>query len=236
MRKRSSCDSGSGIGADLPLRILRRDDEERHRQHVRHAVDRHLALLHRLEQRALRLRRRAVHLVGQQHLREDRPGMKNELPRGGIEDRVAQHVGRQEIAGELHAAELEAENFRQRMRQRRLAHARHVLDQEMAARQQTAERQPHGLVLAQQDRVQLRQDIVDRNAHALIGAYAIIRNCQVPRAEDERNDGIFGINGMKGGILPSASTKIPLIWIIPSFRSLPKPHPAALHFRPPLLR
>ena len=37
-------------------RVLRRDDEERLLELVRHAVDRHLRLLHRLEQRRLRLR------------------------------------------------------------------------------------------------------------------------------------------------------------------------------------
>ena len=35
------------------------------------AVNRHLPLLHRLEKRGLRLRRRAVDLVGQQNVGED---------------------------------------------------------------------------------------------------------------------------------------------------------------------
>ena len=46
-------------------RVLRRDDEERRRHRIRDAVDRRLALLHALEQRGLRLRRRAVDLVGE---------------------------------------------------------------------------------------------------------------------------------------------------------------------------
>ena len=42
-------------------------------ERVGHALDRHLPLLHRLEQRGLGLRRRAVDLVAEQEVREDRP-------------------------------------------------------------------------------------------------------------------------------------------------------------------
>jgi hypothetical protein len=44
-------------------------------------ADRHLPLLHRLQQRRLRLGRRAVDLVGQQHVGEDRPLHEAELAR-----------------------------------------------------------------------------------------------------------------------------------------------------------
>ena len=47
-------------------RVLRREHEERLGQRVRLAVDGDLPLLHRLEQRRLRLRRRAVDLVGEE--------------------------------------------------------------------------------------------------------------------------------------------------------------------------
>jgi len=53
------------IRADLLDRILRGDDEEWIGQLARLSVHRYLALFHRFEQRALRLRRRAVDLVGQ---------------------------------------------------------------------------------------------------------------------------------------------------------------------------
>jgi hypothetical protein len=52
--------------------VLRRHDEERIRQRARHAVDGHAPLAHRLEQRRLRLRRRAVDLVREHDVREDR--------------------------------------------------------------------------------------------------------------------------------------------------------------------
>ena len=69
---------GQRIGAELVGRVLGRDDEERRRQRARLAFDGDLVLLHRLEQRALRLRPGAVDLVGEQHVREHRAGVEDE--------------------------------------------------------------------------------------------------------------------------------------------------------------
>ena len=59
---------GQRVGALGLDRVLRRHDEERLRHAVRLAGDRHLVLLHHLEQRALHLGRRAVDLVGEQQV------------------------------------------------------------------------------------------------------------------------------------------------------------------------
>ena len=61
------------------VRVLRRDDEERVGELVRAAVDGDGALLHRLEQRRLRPRRRAVDLVGEQDVREDDAPLEDRL-------------------------------------------------------------------------------------------------------------------------------------------------------------
>ena len=61
------------------VRVLRRDHEERVGELVRLALDRHLPLLHRLEQRRLRARRRAVDLVREQDVREDGAGEEHLL-------------------------------------------------------------------------------------------------------------------------------------------------------------
>ena len=50
--------------------------------------------------------------------------------------RHANDVGRQHVAGELDAVEVEAEGAREHLRKRRLAHAGEVLDQQVAAGQQ----------------------------------------------------------------------------------------------------
>ena len=97
---------GQGIGAELVGRVLGRDDEERHRQRARLALDRDLVLFHRLEQRALRLRPGAVDLVGEEHVREHRPGVKNERFLGPLVDADADQVRRHQVGGELGAREL----------------------------------------------------------------------------------------------------------------------------------
>ncbi len=148
---------GQRVGADLLDRVLRGDHEERIGQPARFAVLRDLPLFHRLHQRALRLRRRAVDFVGEHDRVEDRAGMKAERARFGVEDRHAEHVGGKEVARELHARVLEAERGRERLGERRLAHAGDVLDQQMAAGEQAREGELQRLALADDDAVELRQ-------------------------------------------------------------------------------
>ena len=71
---------GQRIGPFLLDRVLRGDGEERLGQRIGRLPDRHFALLHRLQQRGLRLGRRAVDFVGQQNVGEDRPFDEAELP------------------------------------------------------------------------------------------------------------------------------------------------------------
>ncbi len=84
-------------------RILRGDHHERRVDAVGRPVHRHLQLLHHLKQARLRLRRRAVELVDEQHVGEDRPGVKLKALRAGVPDGGAQEIGRQQIDGGLHA-------------------------------------------------------------------------------------------------------------------------------------
>ena len=70
-------------------RVLGREHEERLGQLAGDAVDRHLLLGHRLEERRLRLRHRAVDLVDEEDVREDRPGPELEVAVALVEDREA---------------------------------------------------------------------------------------------------------------------------------------------------
>ena len=63
---------GQRVGAFLFDRVLRRQHEERVGELVADAADRDLPLLHGFEQRGLRSRRRAVDLVGEDHVGEQR--------------------------------------------------------------------------------------------------------------------------------------------------------------------
>ena len=122
---------GQGIGAHLPDGVLGADHEVRAGQGPRLAVNGHLLLLHRLEEGRLGTRRRAVHLVEQDHVGEDGP--RSELPGGGVggEDGDAGDVGREQVGVSLDARQLGAERGGQRPGEHGLAHSRHVLDQEV---------------------------------------------------------------------------------------------------------
>ncbi len=126
-RKRSVCASGS-------------DDEEVLRQKPRRAVDRHLVFLHRLEQRRLRLRWRAVDFIRQQDVAENRSGQKFEGLRVGLENVRADQVGRHQVGRELDAPETHVQGRRQRAREERLGQARHALQDHVTAGQQRDER------------------------------------------------------------------------------------------------
>ena len=96
------------------------------------AVDGHLVLLHRLEQRGLRLRRRAVDLVGEQHVGEHRPGREREL--AGPQRHRPGEVRREHVRRELHAPERHAERTRHRVREQRLRDAGHAFEQHVTLR------------------------------------------------------------------------------------------------------
>ena len=96
-----------------------------------------LIFLHRLQQRGLRFRRRAVDFVGQNDVGEDRPLQKPQLPRAGelvfLNDLGAGDVGRHQVGRELNAPEFERQSVGQRADQQRLGQARHAHQQAMPA-------------------------------------------------------------------------------------------------------
>jgi hypothetical protein len=88
-------------------RVLGGEHEERPLPAAGLALTRHLALLHRLEQRGLRLRWGAVDLVGEE-IREDRARAELEVGGALVEDRRAGDVGRHQVGRELDAPEAES--------------------------------------------------------------------------------------------------------------------------------
>ncbi len=63
------------VSAVMLDRVLGRQHNERCRQRVSHAFDRHLPFGHCLQQRRLRLGRRAIDLIGQDDVSEDWTGL-----------------------------------------------------------------------------------------------------------------------------------------------------------------
>ena len=139
------------IGAVMLDRILRGEHQERLRQRMRVIVHRDLRFVHRFEQRGLRFRRGAVDFVGDDDVREDRSGLEFEALRRGVVDADADHVARQQVRGELDALERAVEGARERLRERCLAHAGNVFDQQVAAREQSGERELDYVFLAFHD-------------------------------------------------------------------------------------
>ena len=84
--------------------------------------------------------------------------MEPERLRRTVEDRDPEDVGGQEVARELDARVLEAEGHRERLRQRRFADARDVLDQQMAAREEAGERELERIGFADHDALELREN------------------------------------------------------------------------------
>ena len=119
---------------------------------MRGAVDRHLPLLHRFQQRRLRLGCRAIDLIGEHHLREDGAAAKLERALLRVVDADAGHVAGKQIRGELHALEGAPRRARHRLRQHGLAGAGHVLDQDVPAAEERDDAQLDLRLLADDDR------------------------------------------------------------------------------------
>ena len=128
---------GERIGRFLLDRVLRGEHEERGRELVRLAGDGHRALLHRLQQGGLRLRRRAVDLVRENDVPEDRPlhELEDAPSRRVIflEQLRAGDVARHEVGRELHARELEVERFGHRLHEQCLGEAGDTDDHHVTA-------------------------------------------------------------------------------------------------------
>ena len=156
-------------------RVLGRENEERLLEPLGHALDRHLLLGHRFEQRRLRLRHRAVDLVDEQHVCEDRARAELELARPLVEDRQAGDVGRLQIGRALDARERCAGDADgQRARQHRLRGAGHVLEEDVPAGDQRREDEPNLVRLSVHDPLDVggepRRKLHSRRQALVVGA------------------------------------------------------------------
>ena len=105
------------------------------------AADGDLVFLHRFQERGLRLGRRAIDFVGQDHVarRSVRGGSGTRacpVCRSSCNDLRARDVGRHQVGGELDAAELERQGIGEGADHERLGQPRHAHQQAVAARKQ----------------------------------------------------------------------------------------------------
>ena len=81
--------------------------------------------------------------------------MKNQRLRGRIQRRKTNDIRRQQIGGELNTAKIQAERRGKGFRERRLARAGQILQQQMPACEQTGDRERNHLLLADDNRRKL---------------------------------------------------------------------------------
>ena len=124
-------------------------------------ADRDLVLLHDLQQRRLDLGRGAVDLVGEQEVAEHRAELGVEAAGVGAVDARADEVGGHEVGGELDAPERAAHDVGERAHGQRLGQAGDALEQHVAAGEQRDEQPLEHRVLADDDALDLVEDLLE---------------------------------------------------------------------------
>ena len=142
-------------------RVLRRHHEERLGNAVRVVADRDLSLLHHLEERRLHLRGRAVDLVGEQEVAEDRPELGVERALLLAVDPRADEVRGHEVGRELDARERPAEHAGRRLDRQRLREPGNALDEEVTLREEAHEHPLEHRVLPGDDAADLEERLLE---------------------------------------------------------------------------
>src|SRR5581483_10970799 len=174
---------------------LRREHEEWHRQRAGLSAHGHRSLLHRLEERALRLRRGAVYLVGEHEVCEQRSWLVPEL---AVAVLLRDHVGADDVGRELDACEAEVQGLPEGADEHRLAETGHALQQHVTTADQAYHRLADELFLADDQPRELRLESLGelgdpawveprlvRDHWPLLGSsrlekYCRIRSCSLP--------------------------------------------------------
>ena len=139
--KRSSCASGSGYVPSCSMGFCVAMTKNGSGRRCVVLAGRHLAFLHRFEQSGLGFRRRAVDLVGEDDVGEDRAVDEAELAPAAalVQHHRAGDVRRHQIRGELNALETDVENLADRGNHEGLGETRHADQQTVAAREDGGE-------------------------------------------------------------------------------------------------
>jgi hypothetical protein len=143
------------VGPRLLDGVLGGDDHEGQPDVVGRAVDRDGALLHHLEQSRLGLRAGPVDLVGEHDVGEDGATVELEVAAALVEDAHTRDVARQQVGGELDAVVRSVDALRDGTRERGLACAGKVLEQQVSLAEQRREAQPDDEGLAEQHRLHI---------------------------------------------------------------------------------
>ena len=138
---------GQRIRAFKLHRVLRRDDSETLTEIVTCAINRDLPFLHRFQQRRLRLGRRTIDLVRQQHIGEQWSGAEFKAPVATAQHRCAGDVSRHQIGRELYATKAHSAGAGGDADEQRFRDAGHAFEQHMSAGQQRRQQFVDGEIL-----------------------------------------------------------------------------------------
>ena len=141
---------GQRIRSFLLNRILRRQNQKRFFELESIFANRDLFFLHRFEQRALHLGRRAVDFVGENEIREDRAFARGEAAGLRIVNLRADDVGGQHVRRELQARKFHADARGHGFDGQRFRQPRHAFEQNVAVGEQ-ADDQPLGQIILPDD-------------------------------------------------------------------------------------
>ncbi len=166
------------------------------------SIDCDLAFIHSFQQGRLRFWRSAVDFIGQQNIGKNRPALELEFLLNSGVDGDSQDVGRQHVAGKLHALKTAVERPSQCLRQGGFAHAGHAFDKQVPASHHRNQGEADNVVLAAdnlaQSAFQLRRPMrcgysgfrrhanldFTRHGKAITGMQA---GCRVPKSCSRRS-------------------------------------------------
>ena len=139
---------GQGIRALLLDRVLSGENQKKLRELVGRARDGHLTFLHCLKQCCLNLGGRAVDLVGQHEVSENRTWL--EIERGVLLtiDLRAGDIARKQVGRELHPAEITFDQITERLDRPCLGDAGKAFHQDVTIGEESNEQALHHLLLS----------------------------------------------------------------------------------------
>ena len=172
------------IGSVVFDGVLRGQHHERRGKLVSVIVHCYLGFVHGFQQRRLRLGRGAINFVRQDDVGKDRAGLEIKALLDLIENAGAHDVRGKQVRGELDPLERAVEGIRESLREGRLAHPGHVLDQQMAFGQQGHKREADHFVLAANHApnrcLQLSNLVCRRRGHLVENPYRFCYKRSVP--------------------------------------------------------
>ena len=141
-------------------RVLGGQHQERLGQPEGLVADRDLVLLHRLQERALHLGRRAIDLVGEQQVGEHRPLAHAELARLRLVDQGADQVRRQQVRRELDPLMRGVQRLGERGHREGLGDPGHAFDQHVTVGEQADQQPFQHVALADDDLLHRPYDVL----------------------------------------------------------------------------